>query len=427
MAGMKADAAPGQAEHGGLLRSHHGFRMLFAADTISRTGSQVTLVALPLTAVLVLHASAQQVGLLVAASTVAFLLAGLPAGVWVDRLARRPVMVSADLIRAALLASVPLAAGLGLLSMAQLYGVALLTGFGNVFFDVAQQSYVSHLLGSNRLVAGFSQLEVVANGSMLAGPAAGGWLVQLASAPGAIAVDALSYVASAGLLGGIRPREPAARRAGGTGERARLHREVSVGLRYVAGHPVLRLIALNGMIALLFEYALLAIQPLLLVRSLGLHPAVYGLVSAAGAIGGIVGGVLANRVIGKLGTARSMWLPLVATYPVLLMVPLVGPGWRLLLYPVGITMYMFGTAFQNVAQVSYRQAVCPPALRGRMNATMRFLMWGAMPFGGMLGGLLARAAGERITLWVCAIGIMASAVPMLADPVRRLGGVRDAS
>jgi hypothetical protein len=102
------------------------------------------------------------------------------------------------------------------------------------------------------------------------------------------------------------------------------------------------------------------------------------------------------------------------------MVPLVGHGWRLLLYPVGITIYMFGTAFQNVAQVSYRQAVTPPRLRGRMNASMRFLMWGAMPFGGLLGGFLARAEGVWVTLWVCAVGMMISAVPMMVNSVRKL-------
>jgi MFS family permease len=402
----------------GLLRSHRGFRLLFAADAISRTGSQITLVALPLTAVLMLHASATQVGILVALGTSAFLVAGLPVGVWVDRLRRRPVMVTADLIRALVLASVPAAAAFGVLGLTQLYVVALLTGFGNVFFDVAQQAYVSHLLGNDRLVAGFSKLEVVENGSMLAGPSLGGVLIQLASAPGAIAFNAASYLASAGLLAGVRPREPEVHRPG---ERSRMHREIAAGLRYVIGHPVLRLIALNGMICILFEYALLTLQPLLLVRSLGLRPAVYGLVVAGVAVGGIGGSMLASRVIAKLGMAHSLWLPLVVTCPPLLVMPLVAQGWRIVLYPLGYTVYLFGTALQNVAQVSYRQAICPPELRGRMNATMRFLMWGTMPLGGLLGGFLARAAGDRSALWVCVIGMVASVIPMLARPIRWLG------
>ncbi|HEV2639901.1 MAG TPA: MFS transporter [Actinocrinis sp.] len=414
---MTVDAQEREQQAGDPPRHRDGFRLLFAADAVSRTGSQVTLVALPLAAVLVLHASAQQVGFLVAAGTVAFLVVALPAGVWVDRLRRRPVMVAADLIRALALVSVPVTAAFGALGLTQLYAVALVTGFGNVFFDVAQQSYVAHLLGKDRLLAGFSKLEVVANGSLLAGPSIGGVLVQLVTAPGAMAVDAASYLVSAGLLGRIQPREPQVRQAG---ERRLLRREITDGLRYVTGHPILRLIALNGMIALLFEYALLTVQPLLLVRALGLRPAVYGLVTGAVAIGGVVGSVFVNRVISKLGIARTLWLPLVVTLPLVLVMPLVGRGWQLMLYPLGYTAYMVGNCFQNVAQVTYRQAVCPPELRGRMNSTMRFLMWGMMPVGGLLGGFLVRFLGDRGALWVCVVGMLASVLPMLAGPILRL-------
>lgn len=414
---MTVDVQQREQQADDPLRSPRGFRLLFAADAISRTGSQVTLVALPLVAVLVLHASAQQVGLLVASGTLAFLVIALPAGVWVDRLRRRPVMVAADLIRALALVSVPVTAAFGVLGLPQLYAVALVTGFGNVFFDVAQQSYVSHLLGKDHLLAGFSKLEVVANGSLLAGPSVGGVLVQLVTAPGAVAFDAASYVLSAGLLGRIEPREPEIQQSG---ERRRLRQEITTGLRYVTGHPILRLVALNGMIALLFEFALLTVQPLLLVRALGLRPAVYGVLTGAVAVGGVVGSVFVNRVISRLGIARSLWLPLVLTQPLLLIMPLVGRGWQLWLYPLGYTAYMVGNCFQNVAQITYRQAICPPELRGRMNSTMRFLMWGMMPVGGLLGGFLVRGMGVRGALWVCVVGMMASALPMLARSILRL-------
>jgi MFS family permease len=400
-----------------LLRSHRSFRLLFAANAITYTGGQVTIVVLPLSAILALHASAQQVGLLVALSTCGYLIIGLPVGVWVDRLRRRPLMVAANLIRALLLASVPAAAMFGALSLIQLYVVALLTGFCNVFFSVAQQSYVSHLLGNDRLIDGFSKLEAVACGGMLAGPSVGGVLVQLVTAPGALAFDAASCLVAAGLLARIRPREPDVNQPSG---RSRMHREIAVGLRYVLGHPVLRLIALNGMMGLLFEYALLTVQPLLLVRSLGMRPAVYGLVAAAMAVGGIAGSLIVSRGIAKLGIARSLWLPLVLTSPLVLIMPLVGRGWQVVPYPLGYTVFISGLVFQNVAQVSYRQAICPPALRGRMNATMRFLMWGMMPLGGLLGGFLVQAAGVRVALWVCVIGMTVSVIPMLARPVRRL-------
>ncbi|MDQ2584872.1 MFS transporter [Saccharothrix yanglingensis] len=400
-----------------LLRSHRGFRLLFAADAISRTGSQVTLVALPLVAVLVLHASPQQVGLLVASSTIAFLVVALPAGVWVDRLPQRPVMVAAELIRALALVSVPVTALFGVLSLVQLYVVALVIGFGNVFFDVAQQSYVSRLLGKDRLQAAFSKLEVTGNGSLLVGSSAGGVLVQLITSSGAVAFNAACHLVSAGLLGRIRPREPEVLRLG---ERPRLRREITTGMRYVMGQPILRRVVVHGMIALLFEYALLTVQPLLLVGTLGLQPAVYGLVTAAVAVGGVVGSVLANRVISKLGIARTLWLPFVVTFPLLLVMPLVGGGWLVALYPLGYAAYIGGSAVQNVAQLTYRQAICPPELHGRMNSTMRFLMWGMMPVGGLLGGFLVQAVGDRNALWVCVVGMLASVLPMLGKSVFRL-------
>jgi MFS family permease len=399
------------------LRIPPGFRLLLAADVISRGGGQIALIALPLIAVLTLDATAQQVGLLVASGTLAFLVVALPAGVWVDRLRQRPVLVAADLIRALALLSVPVTAVFGALSLEQLYLVALITGIGNVFFDVAQQSYVTYLLGKERLLTGFSKLEVAGNGSLLAGQSAGGVLVQVITASGALAFNAVCHLVSAWLLGRIRPREPEIQRLG---ERPRLGRELTTGVRYVIGEPILRLVALHGMIALLFEYALLTIQPLLLVSTLGLPPAAYGLVTGAVAMGGVIGSVLANRVVVTLGLARTLWLPFVVTFPLLLLMPFVGGGWLVALYPLGYAAYIGGSAIQNVAQITYRQAICPPELHGRMNSTMRFLMWGMMPFGGLLGGFLVQAAGERAALWICAIGMLASALPMLGRPVLRL-------
>lgn len=400
-----------------LLRSHRGFRLLLASDVVSRTGGHVALVALPLLAVLVLDASAQQVGLLVAASTLAFLVVALPAGVWVDRLRQRSVLVAADLVRALVLLSVPVTAAFGALSLGQLYVVALVIGVGNVFFDVAQQGYVTYLVGKDRLLAGFSKLEVAGNGSQLAGPPLGGALVQVITASGALAFNAVAHLASAWLLGRIRPPEPQVHRPGG---RPRLGRELTIGVRYVAGQPILRLVVLHGMIALLFEYALLTVQPLLLVNTLGLSPAAYGLVTGAVAVGGVVGSVFANRFVATFGIARTLWLPFAVTFPLLLLMPLVGQGWLVALYPIGYAAYIGGSAIQNVAQITYRQAICPPELHGRMNSAMRFLMWGMMPVGGLFGGFLVQAVGERTALWVCAVGMLASLLPMLGRPVLRL-------
>jgi MFS family permease len=159
---------------------------------------------------------------------------------------------------------------------------------------------------------------------------------------------------------------------------------------------------------------------LLLVGTLGLSPAVYGVVTGAVAVGGVVGSVLTNRVISKLGLARALWLPFAVTFPLLLVMPLVGAGWLVVFYPLGYAAYIGGSAIQNVAQITYRQAVCPPELHGRMNSAMRFLMWGMMPVGGLLGGFLVPLIGDRDALWVCAVGMLASALPMLGKPVLRL-------
>ncbi|MGY0233305.1 MFS transporter [Longispora urticae] len=420
---MTVDARERERPAGDLLRTHRGFQLLFASEAISRTGGQVTLVALPLIAVLVLHADARQVGFLVMASTLAFLVVALPAGIWLDRLRQRPVMVAADLIRAVALLSVPVTLVFGALTLEQLYVVALVTGVGNVFFDVAQQSYVSYLVGKDRLLAGFSKLEVAGNGSLLVGSPAAGVLVQWLTASGAVAFNAACHVVSAVLLGGIRPREPEVRRLGA---RPKLHRELTTGLRYVAGQPILRRVALHGMIALLFEYALLTAQPLLLVNTLGLGAAAYGVVTGAIALGGVIGSVFANRVVSRFGLARTLWLPFAVTFPLLLLMPLVGAGWLVVLYPIGYAAYIGGSAIQNVAQITYRQAICPPELHGRMNSAMRFAMWGMMPVGGLLGGFLVEVVGERNALWVCAVGMLASALPMIGGSVFRLprdGGI----
>jgi MFS family permease len=408
-------ARPEQARprRGGVLR-HRGFRLLVTATAISQLGAQVTLVALPLTAVLELHASAFGVGLLTAAATAAFLVLGLPAGVWVDRMRRRPVLIAAGAARAVALGSIPLAALAGVLTMPQLYAAALVTGVGNVFYDVAYLSFLPALVGRARLAEANARIEAVFGTVTLTGPALGGLAVQVLSAAGAIVLDAAGNLVTALLIGLIRLDEPAPDRSAPR----HLGREIAEGLRFVLGHRVLRLNALCGTLAMLSETALLAVQPVFLVHELRLRPGWYGLLIAASAIGGLAGGLAAYRVISRLGTARSLWLPATVTAPFVLLAPLAGHGWPVLLYPLGLTLSWAGWSVQNVAQVSYRQAATPERLLGRMNATVRFLMWGAMPLGGLLGGGVATLAGVRAAVWLCAAGSMLAVVPLLAPAVR---------
>lgn len=412
-AGWRQGREQAQPRRSGVLR-HRGFRLLITATAVGQLGAQVTLVALPLTAVLALRASAFQVGLLTAAATAAFLVAGLPAGVWVDRMRRRPILIAAGAVRAVALGSIPVAGLAGVLTMSQLYAVALVTGLGNLFYDIAYLSFLPALVGRPRLAEANARIEVVFSAAMLGGPAVGGFAVQLLSAAGAIILDAAGNLVTAVLVGAIRVAEPPPDR-----QAARhLGREIGEGLRFVFGHRVLRLNALCGTLAMLSETALLAVQPLFLVHELGLRPGWYGLVIAGTAIGGLAGSLVAYRVIGRLGTARSLWLPAAVSAPLVLLAPLAGPGWRVLLYPLGLSLGWAGWAVQNVAQVSYRQSVTPERLLGRMNATVRFLMWGAMPLGGLLGGGLATLAGVRAAVWACAVGSLLALTPLLAPAIR---------
>lgn len=371
---------------------------------------------MPLLAVRTLHASTFQVGLLTAAETAAFLLVGLPAGAWVDRMRRRPVLVAADVGRALLLASVPAAWWSGVLTMAQLYAVVLLVGLLTVFFDVAAQSFLPALVGRPGLVEGNAKLEIPHAAADAAGPALGGGLVQVVTAPVAVLADAVSYVVSATLLAGIRTVEGRPGRAAG----ARLRAEIGEGLGFVLRHPLLRAIAgCTGSYNLFFSAAF-AVQVVFLARVLHLSAATIGGLFSAGAVGGLVGAFAAERVARTVGQARTIWLAPLATSPFLLLVPLAEPGWRLACFAGGTFAAYAGGIAYNVAQVSFRQAVTPDRLLGRMNASMRFLVWGTQPIGAIAGGALGEWLGTRTTLWITLGLVQLASLPVLLSPLRTM-------
>ncbi|WP_190144361.1 MFS transporter [Streptomyces glebosus] len=392
------------------------FRLLLAGAAAGQLGAQVTLVALPLVAVLELNAPAIQVGLLTAAETAAFLLVGLPAGAWVDRMRKLPLMIRADVVRAVAMASIPLAAVAGVLTMAQLYLVALVTGVATVFFDVAHQSFVPHLLPKDQLVPGNGALETIRSSAQVAGPGLGGGLVQLLGASLAIVADAVGYLLSALFLWGIKQPESRPERVAGTS----LRQDIGEGLRFVFGHRLLRVIAVTTGLANFFSATLMATQSVFLVRVLGLAPGVVGLVLAASAVGGLAGALCAGRLAARFGQARIIWLSALATGPFALLWPLAGRGAGAALFAVGSGVVFFGAVVYNVAQVSFRQALCPPRLLGRMNATLRFLMWGTLPLGALAGGALAEAFGARTALAWCAAGFLVVPLPLLLSPLRRM-------
>ncbi|QTT77336.1 MFS transporter [Streptomyces mobaraensis NBRC 13819 = DSM 40847] len=400
---------------GGLLRSRD-FRLLLSGAAAGQLGAQVTLVALPLVAVVELDASPLQTGILTAAETAAFLLVGLPAGAWVDRMRRLPVLIRADVVRALAMAALPLAAWAGVLTMTQLYLVALITGVATVFFDIAHQSYLPSLLPREKLVAGNGALETVRSSAQMAGPGVGGVLVQVAGAPLALLADAVGYLLSALCLRGIRTPEPPP--APATGEPLRA--QVLEGLAFVFRDPALRMIACSTAVANFFAAMLTAVQTVFLVRVLDLPAGAVGLMLSAAAVGGL-GGALCADVLGRaVGRARVIWVAPLLTGPFALLWPLAGRGAAAAWFAVGEAVVFFGAVVYNVAQVSFRQLLCPDALLGRMNATLRFVVWGTMPFGALVGGAVAGAYGARAAVWLCAAGFLLVPLPLLLSPLRRL-------
>jgi MFS family permease len=400
----------------GLLREHD-FRQLFFADTISQVGSQVTMLALPLVAVLALNATPLEVGLLAACESAAFAVLTLPAGAWVDRMRRRSVLIAGDAGRALILASVPLAWWAGVLTMPQLYVVGLLTGVLTVFFDVAYQSYLPHLVGKEHLVEGNSKLEVVRNVTQIGGPTLAGFAVQLLTAPVAIVADAVSFVGSALFVGLIRKREAKPER----GPDAHLGREIMEGLRFVFGNRLLRSIAACTGSSNLFSSISFSMVIIFFVRNLGLSPGAIGLIFSIGAIGGLAGAFTTGRVVRWLGQGPTIWISQVVAGLAGLLFPLAQRGWLLYLAVFGFMVTSVTVVVYNVTQVSFRQGLTPDRLLGRMNATMRFLVWGTLPLGGLIGGILGNSPlGIRGTLWVGAIGGMLTFLPVFLSPLRRM-------
>jgi MFS family permease len=404
------------------LWRHRDFLLLWSGETVSQVGTMVSHLALPLLAATSLGATAWEMGLLVAAERGAFLLVGLPAGVLLDRVRRRPVMIAADLVRFALFASIPLTWALGVLTFAQLLVVALLAGVATVFFDVGYQSVLPAVVGRAGLVEGNVKLESARAAAETAGPALGGGLVQLVGAAAAVLLDAVTYLVSAAFLLRMRTREAVPTRDPARSLRA----EMAEGLRYVLGHPLLRPITLCTGTANLFSGVLAAVSVLFLARELGQLPAVIGLVLAAGSAGGVLGALTAGRWIRRLGQGRTVVTSLLVTGPFALVLPLTTPGAGLGWFALGTAAIAYGGVVYNVAQVSFRQSVCPDHLLGRMNASIRFLVWGTIPIGGLFGGALGELIGLRATLLVTAVGMVLSPVWVLASPLRRLRDLPDA-
>jgi len=402
---------------GGLWRQPD-FLKLWAGQSVSLLGTQVTLIALPLTAVLTLNAAATEMGLLAAVQWLPYLLVGLPAGAWIDRLRRRPIMIWADVARALLLATIPLAAWLGVLSLPHLIGVGFLVGLAGVFFNVAQGSYLPTLVDRSNIVEANGRLALSLSGARIAGTPLAGMLVQALTAPIALAVDALSFAVSALCLAWIRAPEPA---PAAPATRPGLVAEVREGLRVVMRHPVLRPIMLALAVSNLADTLMLAVLMLFFTRTLGLEPASVGLVLAAMGPGSLAGSLLAPRVAGRFGPGPALVLAAALILVGVALVPTSGwfPAAAVPLLMVAFGAIGVGNPLFNVTSASLRQAVTPDALLGRVGATSGCIAYCLMPFGGLLGGVLGEWIGLQSTLFVGAAGYVVLILSLTLSAVGR--------
>jgi MFS family permease len=410
----------GPGSQGGLSRNRD-YLHLWGAQGVSAFGSHITLVALPLAAILTLEASPFEVAALTALELLPFLLLGVPAGVWVDRLRRRPVLVLTDVGRAASLVSIPLAYGLGALTLPHLYGVALVNGALTVFFTLAYQAYLPTLVERRDLVAANARFEATETVARLAGPASGGGLVGLLSAPVAILADAVSFVVSAALILRIGDRE---RPAASVSEPARspgaFRSELREGARYAFRDEYVRSIlattaVLNvgfGMVwAVLLVYA---------VRDLGLGAGVLGLTLSAGELGGILGAVAVGRVSTSLGPGPVVVVAPLLLGPAFLAIAVAPSSMPFPLLVIGWAVVSFASVVFNATTVSVRQSRVPLRLQGRVVGVSRTIVWGVTPLGALLGGGLGSSVGMRETIVAGGAVSLAAVIPALLSPLRSL-------
>ena len=379
------------------------FRTMWTGQALSQLGEEIPRLALPVLAVLLLNATEFEVGVLNAASLIAFLVVGLPAGAWIDRLRKR-------------LPALWLTGGL---QMWQVYLVALVLGVATVFFDVAYQSIVPSLVRTDQIAEANAKLESTQQLSGIAGPAIAGWLIGVLSAPLALLTTALTYASSIVALLLTTDAEP--RRA--ASDHAPIHREVAEGLGWVFGNPLLRRIVATTAVSNLSSVLVFTLLPLFYLRVLGFTPETMGLVLSLSAAGGLLAAVTAPRITRAVGEARAIPLSAIMFSLATLLLPLavaLPSGWVLPALVAQGLVGNFAVLLYNITQVSFRQRITPARLLGRMNASIRFVVWGIMPPAALLAGWLGETIGVVPTLWWGAGFGLLAILPVGLGPFWRL-------
>lgn len=397
------------------------YTKLWIGQTAALFGTQVTALALSLTAATALQATSSQMGILDAARTIPFLLIALFAGVWIDRCRKRPILVATNLMKALLLGLIPLFAVLGVLCVEHLYIIAFATGVLTVFFDLAHVSILPTLVQPEQLVEANSKLMVSSSAAEISGQSFVGAIVEFLTAPFAFILDSVSLLLSALGFGLInKPEDVRPRKSEGS-----LVRDLTSGIGIVFRNSYLRALALSAATYNLFEQIITTVIILYVTRDLGLGPAVLTFILATSSIGGVIGSLAADRVARRLGTGPAILTSMLIGCFITLLIPLaVGP---VFVAAVLLTLRYFLSgivaAISNIHVVSLRQAIVPREMQGRMNASYRFFIYGGIPIGALLGGFLGDMIGRWATLTIGAVGLLASLPPALFSSLPKLRSV----
>ena len=407
------------------LWRHGGFLRLWGGETTSQLGAQLGAIAIPVLAVVVLHATELEVGILGAAGTAAFLVVGLPAGALIDRMLKRRVMLRADLVRAVAMAAIPLLWFLGVLEMWHLIVLATIVGIARVFFDVAYQSYIPVLVERDRISDANSKLETTSQLAGIGGPALGGALLTIVQAPIILLATAVTYVVSFVMLTTIRDTETPAPKE----HRRPLWTEIKEGMAFVWNeHLLRRIVACTGVGNFFFSLAM-TLMPILVLRELGLSPAVLGIATGVGAVGGLVGAASSARLTKWIGEGTIIAWSAVGfgiagvVFAAMTVVP---SAFTIPVFIAAEFLVSFTVLVYNIAQVSFRQRICPTPLLGRMNASIRFVVWGVMPIAGLLAGIVSTATGVIPVVWVGMLGSLLAAGFVVFSPLRTMRNLPDA-
>lgn len=378
-----------------LLR-HRDFLLFWFSETTTTVGGSVSGVAFPLVAVLTLHASAFQVGLLAAMGQIPVFVLGLPAGAWVDRLRHRPVMVLTDIGRCGVMLVVPLSVAFGALHLTTLYVVAAAHAILRTLFEPAWHAYLPALVSRDQLIDANGKVALISTPAEVGGKGLGGLLVQVLGAPFALLADAVGFALAAASLAAIRTAEPRPQPVQGTG----LAGQVREGVRLVLLHPVLRVLAGFTAVASFGLSGFYALAMVFLSRTVGVPASLIGLLTALGGLGGLLGAVTTKHASNRFGSARWLLTSTAVSFPFGVLIPLTHYDFSLAGYVAGTAMISAAVTSYNIIAVSYTQTICPPRMLGRVHSAKRVMILGTATAGSILSGAMGNWIGIRPALTI---------------------------